>query len=190
MAAGALIVVGHLLTVDSGVGRNAYLDQLAAHPTTGVLGGLLTSAGCFLLLPGLAALLGLVRRRGAALGTVAAVMIGTGVASLGAGDTMITLVMGTLVDGHRALAGGLYDVANTAPLLGLPFVLAPLVVLGAILLGIALFRARTVPVWLAALLAVGGALIPISSAGGPYAAVVLLPFGVALALLGLRAMRV
>ena len=54
-------------TIDPGLPARTYLDQLAAHHGTGVLGGLTTSVGAFLLVPGLVALLSLVgaRPRGA-----------------------------------------------------------------------------------------------------------------------------
>lgn len=47
------------------------------------------------------------------------------------------------------------------------FALAPLFVVGSVLLGVALFLARAVPAWTAALLIVGSVLVPFSS-GGPW----------------------
>lgn len=48
------------------------------------------------------------------------------------------------------------------------FALAPLFVVGSVLLGVALFLARAVPAWTAALLIVGSVLVPFSSGGGPW----------------------
>ncbi len=69
------------------------------------------------------------------------------------------------------------------------FALAPLFVVGSVLLGVALFLARAVPAWTAALLIVGSVLVPFSSGGGPLAALTLLPLGAALCLIGARVTR-
>ncbi len=63
-AAGVGITIGHLLTVPSDQKMTPYLDQLAAHRTTGVIGGLLTAIGAFLVVPGLADDLPRLRERG------------------------------------------------------------------------------------------------------------------------------
>jgi hypothetical protein len=187
-AGGVGIVVGHLLTVPSDQDMKPYLDQLAAHRATGVLGGLLTAAGAFLVVPGLVALLRLVRGRGARLATIGSVLAGVGITSLGAGDVMLTLVMGGLVGHHRDTAEALYEIADSEPLLSLPFALAPLFVVGMVLLGIALLRARTVPAWIGALTVLGGLVVPFSTAGGPRAFLTLLPLGAALVACGVAAL--
>jgi hypothetical protein len=51
----------------------------------------------------------------------------------GAGDVMIGLVMGSLVENHPDTAETLYRVGDTEALLGLPFALAPVFVLGTVL---------------------------------------------------------
>ncbi|MDQ1643043.1 MAG: hypothetical protein QOJ90_2394 [Actinomycetota bacterium] len=187
--AGVGIVLGHLLTVPPTGKASVYVADLAAHRTTGVIGGLLTAVGAFLLVPGLAAVLRLVPERGARLATIGAVLAGTGIVALGAGDVMITLVMGSLVEKHADLATTLFKISDTEPLIGLPFALAPLFVLGMVLLGIALFRARTVPIWLAVLTIVGAVGVFFSSAGGASAFIPLLPLGIALVGLGTIALR-
>jgi hypothetical protein len=190
LAAGGIgIVVGHLLTVPSDQDMTHYLDQLAAHRTTGVIGGLLTAAGAFLVVPGLVALLRLVRDRGSRLATAGAILAGAGITSLGAGDVMLTLVMGGLVEQHRSTAEALFKIANSEPMLSLPFALAPLFVVGMVLLGISLLRARTVPLWLGAITIVGGLVVPFSTAGGPRAFITLLPLGAALVAVGITALR-
>jgi hypothetical protein len=68
----------------------------------------------------------------------------------------------------------------------LPFVFAPLLVIGLVLLGASLLRARTVPRWEAVLLIVGAVLILPSTGGGTFAAIALAPLGCALVLLGRR----
>lgn len=183
------IVVGHLLTVPSDQSMKPYLDQLAAHRTTGIVGGLLTAAGAFLVVPGLVALLRLVRERGARFATAGAVLAGVGITSLGAGDVMLTLVMGDLVAKHRDTAEALYRIADSDPLLSLPFALAPLFVLGMVLLGVGLLRASDLPRWLGVLTIAGGLCVPFSTAGGPRAFLTLLPLGAALVSIGITALR-
>ena len=184
-AAGACIVIGHALTVDPNMSTGRYIDALAAHHLRGTTGGLVTSVGAFLLLPGIAGLLGLVGR--SRLATLGGALWGLGACALGAGDVMITLVMSALVPDHPSTARSILSVAAHSGTLGLPFLLAPALILGGLLMGIALWRSRSVPRWLAALLCVGQVLIGASSGGGLLtAAVPLLPMGVALALLGRR----
>jgi hypothetical protein len=187
--AGVGIVVGHLMTVPSDQDMKPYLDQLAAHRTTSTIGGLLTAVGAFLLVPGLVALLGLVRDRGARMATAGAILAGVGITSLGAGDVMLTLVMGGVVDKHRDTAEALYRIADTEPLLSLPFAFAPLFVLGMVVLGVAVLRARDLPVWLGVLTIAGGLCVPFSTAGGPRAFLTLLPLAVALVALSVTAYR-
>lgn len=188
-AAGVGIVIGHLLTVPPEGSATTYVDDFSRHHATGVVGGMLTAVGAFLLVPGLGAILRLVRGRGAGLATTAAVLAGVGIVALGAGDVMITLVMGWLVTGDPARAVAIFHDSDTSSLVGLPFAFAPLFVLGMLLLGVALIRARAVPLWLAAMTIVGAALVPFSSAGGVFAAVVLLPLGLALVGLGVTTFR-
>jgi hypothetical protein len=189
VGAGFGIVVGHLLTVAPDQEMRPYLDQLADHRVTSTTGMLLTAVGAFLLVPGLVAWLRLVRGRGARLATAGAVLAGVGITALGAGDVMIGLVMGAVVDGHRGTAETLYRVADDSALLGLPFAFAPLFVLGAVLLGFALLRARTVPMWLGVLVIVGAVAVLLSNGGGLRAFLTLLPLGAALVGVGVAALR-
>src|SRR4051812_8983457 len=84
VAAGVCIPVGHWFTVNPGLSAAAYLRELSAHQTTGVAGGLMTSVGAFLLVPGLVALLSLAPGRGARLATSGAILAGCGAVALGA----------------------------------------------------------------------------------------------------------
>jgi hypothetical protein len=187
--AGVGVVVGHLLTVPPQGKASNYVDDLAHHHTTGVIGGLLTAAGAFLLVPGLGAIMRLVRGRGAGLATAGAVLAGIGIVALGAGDVMITLVMGWLVKSDPHTAVTIFQGSDNSPLIGLPFSLAPLFVLGMVLLGAALIRARAVPLWLAAMTILGAVMLPFSTAGGLSAFLILLPLGSALVGLGVTAFR-
>jgi hypothetical protein len=187
--AGIGIVVGHLLTVPPEGKASTYVDDFAHHHTTGVIGGLLTAVGAFLLVPGLGAILRLVRGRGAGLATAGAVLAGIGIVSLGAGDVMITLVMGWLVKSDPDTAVAVFKGSDASALVGLPFSFAPLLVLGMVLLGAALIRARAVPLWLAALTILGAVMLPFSTAGGLSAFLTLLPLGAALVELGITAFR-
>ncbi len=188
-AAGVGIVVGHLLTVPPDGPAAPYVDSFARHHTTGVIGGLLTAVGAFLLVPGLVAVLRLVRGRGASLATAGAVLAGIGITALGAGDVMITLVMGALVKSDPAMATTLFKTTDTEPLIGLPFAFAPLFVIGMVLLGAALIRGHAVPIWLGGLTILGAVLLPFSTAGGLSAFLILLPLGGALVGLGITALR-
>jgi len=81
-----------------------------------VIGGLTTAAGALLLVPALTGILGLIRTRGASLATAGAVLAGVGVTALGAGDVLMTLVMGGLVRTDPATAAAVFTDANsTAP---------------------------------------------------------------------------
>jgi hypothetical protein len=189
VGAGVGIVVGHLLTVAPDQAMRPYLDHLAEHRTSSTIGMLLTATGAFLVVPGLSAWLRLVRDRGSRLATAGAVLAGVGITALGAGDVMIGLVMGSLVEHHRDTAEVLYHVADTGALLGLPFALAPIFVLGMVLLGAALLRARAVPVWIGVLTIVGAVALPFSNGGGLRAFLTLLPLGIALAGVGVASLR-
>lgn len=189
IAAGVGIVLGHALTIDPNLPANTYVHRLATHHATGVTGGLLTAIGAFLLIPAMTALLSLVRGKAARLATAGAILIGCAAAALGAGDVMITLLMGSLVQHHPDTATAVLHAADKEPLLSLPFALAPLLVIGLVVFGIALLRAKAVPVHEAALLIVGGLLVFPSGGGGLLAAATLTPLGVALVLLGRRATR-
>jgi hypothetical protein len=185
--AGVGIVAGHALSVDSGQASDAYLADFTAHHVRGTIGGLTIAVGAFLLVPGLAAALRLVTRRGARLATVAAALWGLGAIALGAGDVMQTLVMSALVPGHPDTAGAIIDVAQQG-ILGLPFLFAPAFVLGGVLFAVALLISREVPTWLGVLALVGPLRVFASSAGGlATAALPLLPLGASLVILALRA---
>jgi len=189
VGAGVGIVFGHLLTVAPDQAMRPYLDHLSEHRTTSTIGMLLTAVGAFLVVPGLVAVLRLVRGRGARLATAGAVIAGVGITALGTGDVMIGLVMGSTIENHRDTAEALYRVADSGGLLGLPFAFAPLFVLGMVLLGVALLRAHAVPTWLGALTVAGAVALPFSNGGGPRAFVTLLPLGIALVGVGITALR-
>ncbi len=189
VGSGIGIVVGHLLTVPPQGEASAYVRDFAHHHTSGVIGGLLTAVGAFLLVPGLSAILRLVRGRGAGLATAGAVLAGIGIVSLGAGDVMITLMMGWLVKSDPGTAVAIFKGADSSALAGLPFAFAPLFVLGMLLIGAALIRARAVPLWIAALTILGAVGLPFSTAGGLSAFLILLPLGLALVGLGVTAFR-
>ncbi len=189
IAAGVGLVAGHALTVDPNLPSAKYIHDLTAQHTTAIIGGLLTSVAAFLLIPAMNALLSLLPSAGAKLATAAAILIGCAGAALGAGDVMITLVMGSLVPHHRDTAVTVLHVANTQALLSLPFALAPLLVAGLVLLGVALIRGKSVPTWQAALLIIGGLLVVPSGGGGILTAALLAPLGTSLIILGHRAAR-
>jgi hypothetical protein len=187
LLAGASLVIGHWLSVDSDQSTAGFISDFAAHRARGIAGGLLLSVGAFLLLPTVVGALQVVRARGARLATVGAVVAAIGAIALGAGDVMITLVVGTLVKSDPGLARSVVGIAEDSGLAGLPFQFAPALFLGFILLAIAMLRARSVTRWVPILLIVGVVCIgAFSTGGGLRAGIATLPFGVAVAALGVQ----
>ena len=124
--------------------------------------------------------------RGAAWATVGTILTGIGAAATGAGLVMITTMM-TLLDGNdRGLAGHVYELAGSSFVGGLPFLLAPAMAVGLLLLGVALLRAGTAFRALPIVLMVGAVLAGLAPGGGPVGAVGHLPLAVALVGLAVR----
>jgi hypothetical protein len=184
--AAATVLIGHALNVPATLATGPFLDEVAARPGLFLLGGLLQAASAFLLIPAAVGLMALVPARGAGWATAGGVLTGIGAAATGAGLVMITTVMAMLVGTDRPVAARVFDVASTSTIGGLPFLLAPAMLVGLLLLGIALLRARTVPVVYAVVLAVGAVLAALAPGGGWLGALGHLPLAVALALLATR----
>ena len=88
---------------------------------------------------------------------------------------MFGVVLGMLTPTHSDLATEVVRIANEAPLAGVPFIPAPLLTIGLILVGVGLLRAGTVPKALAVALILGGVLVVPSGGGGPITVALLAP---------------
>jgi MFS family permease len=174
------VVVGHLLNVPATLPTRDFLDQVEAHRSGFLLGGLLQAAAAFLLIPAALGISALVPSRGAAWATVGTALTGIGAAATGAGLVMITTTMAMLAGSDRQLTGRVYDLAAHSSIAGLPFLLAPALLVGLLLLGIALWRAGTVHRASAVLLVVAAVLAGLAPGGGPAGALGHLPLAVVL----------
>jgi hypothetical protein len=184
--AAVTVLVGHLLDVPATLPTSTFLDQVQANPTAFLIGGLVQAAAAFLLIPSAVGILALVPARGAGWATVGTILTGIGAAATGAGLVMITTMMAMLDSTGRGLAGRVYDLAGHSSIGGLPFLLAPVMLVGLLLLGIALLRAGTVHTAVAIVLMVGAVLAGLAPGGGALGAVGHLPLAVALVALAAR----
>jgi len=173
-AGGILAVVGHGLTEPMEGTGESFVANFAANWGEHFTGMLLTAIGTLLFVPGIMGVLRVLDGR-STLARVGGTLAGIGAASLGVGDGAITLMAGVLVREDRALAEGVYEVFDRSSLAGLPFVFAPLFVIGFVLLGVALARMGGQLRWAGALLAIGAILVFATGSGGPMAAVTLTP---------------
>ena len=183
------ILLGHLLNVDSSEAPAQYIRDVSAHHTTFVVGSVVLSAGAFLLISAMIGAMRLAQGRGGPLVTVGAVLTFVSAAALGAGTLMLGVVMGMLTPGHAALAVQVARVGNGSGLGSLPFILAPGIVIGPLLVAVGLYRARLARRWPAILL--GLAVIPVylSPSSGALGAALHLPLCVAIAALSLEVWR-
>ena len=190
MVLGAVtVVVGHLLNVPATLSTGSFLDQVEANRPGFLVGGLLQAAAAFLLIPAAVGISALVPSRGAAWATAGTALTGIGAAATGAGLVMITTMMAMLDGSDRGLAGRVFDLAGESSVGGLPFLLAPAMLVGLLLLGIALWRAGTVPKGIAVLLVIAAVLAGLAPGGGAAGAVGHLPLAVALTVLAVTLWR-
>lgn len=164
-----------------------FVNEVAAAPAVWLTSHVMMGIGWALFAGGILTVLRLVRRRGAKLAGVAA-----GVASVGG----VLMALGDI--SHGTLAFALVDQVEAARSLEIqqdyfanPAVLAlalggMLIPLGVMLLGAALLRARTVPVWLAVTLLVSPAFIQLGYSTDLPLAPFVLPFVFGIAVLGRR----
>lgn len=186
IAAATTVLVGHALNVAATLPTREFLDGVQAHPSAFLIGGLLQAAAAFLLIPSAFGIAALTPARGSVWATVGIALTGLGAAATGAGLVMITTMMAMLDDADSALAARVYDLAGSSTIGGLPFLLAPAMLVGLLLLGIALLRAgsehRAVPI----VLIVGAVLAGLAPGGGLAGALGHLPLAVALSALAVR----
>jgi hypothetical protein len=164
IAAPVLMIIGRLLTVPhDDQRRTAYIQQVADHPVRSDTGAALTLFASTLLIPVVLALTAAARGRNPRFGRVAGALSIIGCVGT-AGVATVSLVAGQLAR-HTPL-----DVAATiwghlALDLGPVDLMVLLGVLGFLLLGVALFRSRSVPRGAAVLAGLGGAATMITSQG-------------------------
>jgi hypothetical protein len=185
IVAGALIVIGHALSVDIGDSAQRYVHDLAANRPLHVAGGLITATAALLLSIGLRGVAASLTTSGNRLPRAAAIVGSVGAAGLAMGLAMVALVMGALTGSDRQLAVRAYDVLNHAALSSLPFLLAYLFTIGVVLLAVPMLVAaggkRRV---IGALLLLGAMVDFVSPSGGLATAALHIPQAVAFALLG------
>jgi hypothetical protein len=186
VAAAVTVLVGHALNVPATLPSREFLADVQSHPSAFLIGGLLQAAAAFLLIPSAIGIAALVPARGAGWATVGIALTGVGAAATGAGLVMITTMMGMLDAADSALAGRVYDLAGSSSIGGLPFLLAPAMLVGLLLLGVALLRAGTVHKAIAVALMLGAVLAGLAPGGGFAGAVGHLPLAAALVALAVR----
>jgi hypothetical protein len=184
--AAVTVLVGHALNVQATLPTGSFLDRIQESPSAFLVGGLLQAAAAFLLIPSAIGILALAPSRGSVWATVGAALTGLGAAATGAGLVMITTMMGMLARTDRGLAGRVYELAGSSSIGGLPFLLAPAMLVGLLLFGIALLLAGTVHPAIPVLLMVGAVLAGLAPGGGPVGALGHVPLAVALSALAVR----
>jgi hypothetical protein len=185
MVAGSLCVLfGHLGNFASSQAPARYIADISAHHTRFVASELVVAIGAFLLIPAMAGLMRLAPARGGRFTTVGGIFAGIALAGLGAGNLMFGVMLGMLTPAHSDIATGIVRIANDTPLAGVPFIPAPLLTIGLILIVVGLLRAATVPKLLAVALMVGGLLVVVSGEGGLLTVALLAPMCLAIAALG------
>jgi hypothetical protein len=157
-----LLLAGSAFEVDTGDDSGAAtLSLVAADRGQFYASGLLLALGLAALGASAVGLAQLARGRGGMLTTVGAALLFVAGPAAGAGIFMYTAVLytATAPGMDQAALGAFDEAASDSMALGIPFMVGFLgLALGMALLGIGLLRARTVPVWMAALLTVSGLL--------------------------------
>jgi hypothetical protein len=187
-AAPAVVAGAYLFGVSGGDDAAAAVHAIAGAHTRFVAGGLLLTAGTFLLIPAALGLLRLASGRGRPVAVTGAVMSGVAAAVLGGGTLMRTVVFGFLTPSHADVATRVQQLAGTSGLATLPFLFAPLLVIGMVIAGVGLFLGGVRPRWLPIALAVSAVVLhfaPDSEIGS----LLHLPLALALAGLGVVLLR-
>jgi hypothetical protein len=165
------IVLGHLLNVNSSLAPATYVRDISAHHAAFVAGSVILSAGAFLVIAAMAGAMRLAPQRGGALVTTGAVLACISAAGLAAGTLMLGTVMGMLTPAHAALAVQVDQIASHSGIGSLPFIPAPGLLIGALLVAIGLYRARLAPRWPAILLGISAIPVAVAPSGGALGAV-------------------
>ena len=160
-----------------------------AHHAAFIAGSVILSAGAFLVIAAMVGAMRLAPERGGALVTAGGVLACISAAGLGAGTLMLGTVMGMLTPGHAGLEVRVDQIGNHSGVGSLPFILAPGLLIGAVLVAIGLYRARLAPRWPAILLGISVVPVFVAPSGRALGAVLHLPLCVAIAALGVAVWR-
>jgi hypothetical protein len=155
----AVVLGSYLFSVANDDDPARYVQQVSAAHTRFVAGGLLLTVGTFLLVPAALALMRLAGPRGRVVAVTGGVLSGIAATVLGAGYLLITLVMGFLTPAHAVLATQVQRIAGSSTLGALPFLFAPLLVIGLVITAVGLLLGGIRPIWLPIVLAVGAVLL-------------------------------
>jgi hypothetical protein len=189
IAAGALIVVGHAMSVDMGDSGARYVHELVADRPLHVAGGLVTAVAALLLSVGLIATPKLFDAGRGRIARVAASCASVGAAGMAMGLAMVVMVMGTLAGKDTSLAVRAYEVLNHGTLSSLPFLVAYLFTLGTLALAVLLISAGARLRLIGVLVLVGTVADFGSPSGGVVTAAVHVPQAIGFALLGVELLR-
>lgn len=149
IAGPVLFVIANIVSPAWGDDTAEYLDEVAGSETAHVLSALVFMIGGLLLIAGLIGVIRLMRGRGSALGQIAAAMMIVG-AVTATSFYPISVIEAEAVDGaydRGQMVGLLEQAEESAAALPVfvPFLVG--IVLGSILLAVALWRTRVVPIW-------------------------------------------
>lgn len=158
-AAPAVVVGAYLFGISGGDDASAAIAAVAAAHTRFVAGGLLLTAGTFLLIPSALGLIRLAASRGRTVAVTGAVLSGAAAAVLGGGTLMRTVIFGFLTPAHDDVATRVQQLAGTSGLAVLPFLFAPVLVIGLVITGVGLSLGGLRPRWLPVALAVSAVLL-------------------------------
>jgi hypothetical protein len=165
------------------------LPIATGHPAQLYLSGSLTIAALGALAVSYAAIAALVRGRGWVIATVAAVLGGLGAFSGAIVNVLVGVNLATAASApitDDAAAQFLAASFNSAPSQAFTYLYIFTEYTAPVVMGIALWRSRNVPCWLAALFTVGLEIAEAQSAKGPVVILFMLPFAVAMVLLAAR----
>jgi hypothetical protein len=165
------------------------LPIAARHPAQLYLSGSLTIAALGALAVSYAAIAALVRGRGWVIATVAAALGGLGAFCGAIVNVLVGVNLATAVSAHMthdAAAQFLVTSFNSASSQAFTYCYFFTEYTAPVVMGIALWRSRNVPRWLAALFTVGLEIAETQSAKGPIVIWFMLPFAVAMVLLAAR----
>ena len=165
------------------------LPIAARHPTQLYVAGSLALLALGALAVSYAAIAALVRNRGSALATVAALIGGVGAFCGAITNVLVYPNLAAAATAHLTPdAAARFLVTTFNSWFGQVFLYAYLIgqYVAPLLMGYALWRSRSVPRWLAALFVVGLYLAEIQSSGGAIVILYMLPFAAAMILLAVR----
>jgi hypothetical protein len=185
IAAGALIIAGHAMSVDIGDSGARYVRDLVANRPVHVAGGLITAVAALLLSVGLVATPTLCSGTSRRIARIAAIAASVGAAGMAMGLAMVAMVMGTLAGKDPALAVRAYDILDHATLASLPFLLAYLFTIGVLVLAVVLVRSGSRPRLAGLLLLIGTIVDFVSPSGGLLTAALHVPQAAGVVLLGI-----